>query len=731
MLEPTFLRGRWSHTAALVISAITLIVLGWRMLHGFSFSDEAFYVALPLRFSMGDRPFVDELNIAQTSALLIYPFIKAYYALLGTAGIFLYVRVLFLLFFAGVGWSAYAFVRPHLPRPAALLISVACMCFIPYGAPGLSYNTLSMGLFSIGLFSIGRWLMSPAEGRPFWKTPIYGAGLAHAAACLAYPSVLLSTLVTAACATALARGRRLRGLLLYAAGGITLVLLVSPVLYNAGLANVRAMIAYTGGNSLTAAFKLTALAERFAVFRQHHPELIVALSLAAAGVVAARWMPRITSLGLSVALPLMALAAALNGYLGSLGYVASFAVLGPILCFGVPDRRLAAVVGFGIIAPSLSLGVVMAASSTNGALATGIGMFPAAIATAVALAAFVDHHLQSWPRMRQAMVLAPALFVVCLLRHAAGENSYYVDGPTSELTARVDHGPYWGLYTTPKQHAFLEELSADLHAHRGADGSRIYCNIPAGYIIAERRPLVASAWIFSSPSKSVVDARFFLERAQPGALVLVVGEEYNLMLQQIFPSTTERVTARTTHTVQLYRGFGKGSGASVATSASPPSPITPTPLVAPSFDEWLPLSPAAGNQTWTDGAFAFGWSWPEHWGRWTAARFSGLIVPLPAELERAAVDVVVQLDLVPNLKRRHPRQQYRFSIAGEPLAGGELRSEGIVEVVVPARLQDQGRVYLQLELPDAIRSRDSRLIGVGLRRVKISRLAPNAARAAP
>jgi hypothetical protein len=721
MLERKSLRQLWSRLIALTITAITLIVLGWRMLHGFGFSDEAFYVALPLRFAMGDRPFVDELNIAQTAGLLMYPFIKAYNALLGTAGIFLYIRVLFLAFFACVGWSAYAFIRPHLPRPAALLIAVACMCFIPYGAPGLSYNTLSMGLFSIGVFSIGRWLLAPHAERRFWKAPVYWAGLAHAAACLAYPSFLLTILVTAAGATALARGRRLHALLLYAAGGSTFVLLFSPVLYGAGLANVRAMIAYTGGGSLAAAFSLPALAERFAVFHQQHPELLVSLPLAAAGVVAARWLPLAAALALAAALPLLALGTELSGYLGSLGYVASFALLGPILCFGVPNRRFAAVLGLGVIAPSLLHGVVMSASSGNGVIAAGIGMFPAAIAAAVALAAFVEHHLSPRPLVRQAMVLAPALFVCALLHQAAGENSYYVDGPTSELTARVDHGPFWGLYTTPKQHAFLEELSADLYAHRGAEGSRIYCNVPAGYIIAERRPLMASAWIFPSPSKSAIDARFFLERARPGALVLIVGEEYNQLLQQIVPSTTERIATRTTHTVQLYRGFGRGSGASVATSAPHPVSIKPTPPVPPPLDQWLPLAPAAGNPTWTEGAFAFGWSWPEDWGRWSSAYVSGLVVPLPAELEGVTADVVVQLDLVPHRKRGHPRQRYRILAAGEQVVAGELRSDGVVELTVPARLQEKNRLYLHLELPDAFLSSDFRILGIGLKRVKISR----------
>src|ERR1043165_8922516 len=101
-----------------VICVAAIAVLCWRMLHGIDLTDEAFYIALPYRFALGDRPFMDELNIAQTAGLLLYPFVKLYVLIVGdTTGIFLFIRVLYIVVFGMVGWSAHALARLCVPRP--------------------------------------------------------------------------------------------------------------------------------------------------------------------------------------------------------------------------------------------------------------------------------------------------------------------------------------------------------------------------------------------------------------------------------------------------------------------------------------------------------------------------------------------------------------------------------------------------------------------------------------
>ena len=62
---------------AVAVVAVVALVFAWRRLFlGTDLSDEGFYVAVPYRFALGARPFVDEMNILQTAALFSVPFVK-------------------------------------------------------------------------------------------------------------------------------------------------------------------------------------------------------------------------------------------------------------------------------------------------------------------------------------------------------------------------------------------------------------------------------------------------------------------------------------------------------------------------------------------------------------------------------------------------------------------------------------------------------------------------------
>src|ERR1051326_3846489 len=93
---------RWT----LAATAFAVVVLGltyWRVLYGVDFTDEAYYVAVPLRFVLGARPYIDETTPSQqTAALLMYPFIAAYHAAAGLGGIVLFARSLHFLFACAV-----------------------------------------------------------------------------------------------------------------------------------------------------------------------------------------------------------------------------------------------------------------------------------------------------------------------------------------------------------------------------------------------------------------------------------------------------------------------------------------------------------------------------------------------------------------------------------------------------------------------------------------------------
>src|SRR5271154_313747 len=93
-----------------LLAAFTLTAVGvsyWRLYYGVDFTDEAWYVAVPYRFVLGGRPYVDELSVPQTSAaVVLYP------ALAGRTGLVLFVRQLhFLVALAAGGAVALSLKR--------------------------------------------------------------------------------------------------------------------------------------------------------------------------------------------------------------------------------------------------------------------------------------------------------------------------------------------------------------------------------------------------------------------------------------------------------------------------------------------------------------------------------------------------------------------------------------------------------------------------------------------
>ena len=84
---------------SLAIAAAAIAALVARLPYGVNLTDEAFYVALPYRFWLGDRPFVDEVLVFQTAALMTEPLVAAFLALRGgTDGLMGFARWAYLGF---------------------------------------------------------------------------------------------------------------------------------------------------------------------------------------------------------------------------------------------------------------------------------------------------------------------------------------------------------------------------------------------------------------------------------------------------------------------------------------------------------------------------------------------------------------------------------------------------------------------------------------------------------
>jgi hypothetical protein len=111
--SPRALPGPWLWPVAILVAVAALSFTEWRLWQGMDLADESFYVAVPYRFSVGTRPFVDELSFLQVPAFLTYPLVKPFVALQGghADGIMMYMRHLYLAFAMGVAAAVFLAAR--------------------------------------------------------------------------------------------------------------------------------------------------------------------------------------------------------------------------------------------------------------------------------------------------------------------------------------------------------------------------------------------------------------------------------------------------------------------------------------------------------------------------------------------------------------------------------------------------------------------------------------------
>lgn len=473
-MQPALSRLRWAPAAAITVAVAA--VLYRRLYYGIDFTDESFYVAVPYRFVLGARPFVDDTGIQdQTAALLVYPFIRAYYAVAGVTGIVLYMRHLALVFSLVVAVAVTVSLRAVLGGPIALIVALAAFAFVPFDIRGLGYNVLSSGLFTAGTLLAFRARSSAAAAV---------AGTCLGLAAFAYPPLGIAVVVVIGVWTALAR-RVVASFVVTAAGlpllGATALVMVvgaRPILDD--YRSARANFGEGGGMA-----KLRQIATH--EWAAWHDWYLVLAALALLALLW-RWQRRLAPFPL-LALPLLVLPPRPGFYSASLEYVARYGWLALPLYFLVRRRPAARLMVFGVWLPSLVAGLTTAYSSANGGVNFGVGLFPASIVTSVFLVWSLEE-----ARFPRAAAAIPALTVLVVL--VALGVPIYRDGPISRLHALITDGPYAGLRTSNGKRAFLSRLDSDLASLPSSCRIVFFDDFPAGYLLTRARPDTNSTWTF-------------------------------------------------------------------------------------------------------------------------------------------------------------------------------------------------------------------------------------------
>jgi hypothetical protein len=533
--------GPADRSVVIVVAITVLLAIGSlliRVQFSVSESDEAFYLAMPYRFLLGARPFIDELNPIQHTSFLVYPLVKGFVALTGgTAGIILAGRLAYLAFglcsAAVVAVGATTFVR----WPLAVLIALACFNVIPWNIPNLSYNSLGAGFLVAGLFA-----SAIRTSRRPWL-PLLLAGVLHSFAVLAYPPLAIPVALFAA--LLLFRKPRLPGnwlpyvvpLAVLAGVGGALVMawawphrdqLVTLPTQGGGLGKLVGVGSHLLSGLRRERLLLLAAAIILASYRWGHPLLkraaIIAITLLPAAVVpVSQFRGPNKSLGVTL-------------YLGLFSLVLLWRAEIPARLRG-PLRDL--------LLPALVGGAITAYSSDNGLVNAGVGMVAALALTFVLQATILTEAGRSLPpRLAAWLPVVPLLVLVAILQ-ACLWNGVYEDAAVPRLTARVETGPFKGLYTTPEKAKFVMDIEREVLRFAKSDDRVLFHDFfPAGYLMTALPTAANSAWT-SDPVRYPAFSRNLVEYYERGEAepTLVIRRKWGVPVASSHP-TDDRFASR-------------------------------------------------------------------------------------------------------------------------------------------------------------------------------------------
>lgn len=161
-----------------VLFGAALVFALWKCPFGFGSYDDAFYLTIPHRLSMGDVLFADEWHVSQMAGLITTPLVWLYRTVTGsTDGILLAARYVYVAFHALV--SLFFYLRTREYGFFSIAASLSWFLFTPYDIMALSYNTMAMDLILVsGL------LLAAFERQ--WCWALSGVCLAGAVLCCPY-----------------------------------------------------------------------------------------------------------------------------------------------------------------------------------------------------------------------------------------------------------------------------------------------------------------------------------------------------------------------------------------------------------------------------------------------------------------------------------------------------------------------------------------------------------------
>jgi hypothetical protein len=509
-----------------------------RLRYGVHLHDEAFYAVITQRFALGDRPYVDEINLRQGASVLTVPLYWLYLKLAGsTDGVIHFLRQVYFALLCLLSLAVYRLARPHVRLGSALLAASLPVTFVPFAVPTCSYNNLGAVFFALGTCLGLRALLA---GGPAWSLAL--AGAVHGLACISYPPLGLPVALLAATTPLVVPRegplRPGRALLAYV-GGLALVGGVYLAFFGRAIwIGSREAFAYEEMLTRPRTFdKLKGVLEAMNRLSPAYPATLA--SLAAAWLLARHHRKTRPFLVPVLIVPVLWWFSEARPEFGgwvplhtmTIHVVLYLGLLSGFFLLLVPERRSATTFLVWGWLPAVLAGITMAVSSDNGGcMNAGLGLFSAAVLCPIAAAMAGETRKESGgaadgmkPVLLVPGVLGLLVMPVQLLR--LNYQSTYHGGPVETMTAQVRVGPFRGLWGNPRHISQAELLSQEIPPlHKPGERMLAYYTVPAAYLTVQTRPALPTSWT-DIRAKGARYLPYYQQHRTGNGLVIVTSEQ--------------------------------------------------------------------------------------------------------------------------------------------------------------------------------------------------------------
>jgi hypothetical protein len=481
-------RDRLSTIVAWAAGIACVLAIWQRFHYSADLSDETFSIALPYRFALGDKPFVDEISIQQTAGVVLFPFVWLFVKVTGgSTGIVLFVRAVHLLFKAIAAFGVHAAARRLLRSPAAAVaVSFVPFAFVPHSIPNVGYNVIGLSLMTAGAFLTVAGLVEP--DRKNAVRLFFLAGLAEGIMAFAYPPMGIAAVLAAPIVFASTPSRRLASTGAFVAGGVAAIVLVSPSLAFGGIQGLRRSLGWGvhAAETHTSTRLIGVVEGLWRAIPTFYPYALVALGIAWLFRTRALTAVLVSAVTLAIAVWFRDESASAKGAIHTVTYAGIFAPA--LILVAKPDSVLLRATAL-VVLPSWAAAVAASFVSTQGIDAAALPLTASLVLFAL-LAARAIENVGGDPTLT--MLPAVALMVVLVTRTY---DFVYRDAPMAQLTEKVAGGPFKGIRTTPDRARMFSELSQITQLFDRPDGRILFLyEAPGLYLFSRMRPSAHCVW---------------------------------------------------------------------------------------------------------------------------------------------------------------------------------------------------------------------------------------------